>query len=79
MKMLNTEKALIDGGYRSYPAIQVHDEAIFVVYLDEFKDLIRLIPETMEINELFITITTGKEVGRNFGDRHETLDEMLGS
>ena len=69
MAMIEIQKKLIDGNYKSKMILQVHDELIFDVLENEFEEVVKLVKSTMEnIYKLSVPLKVSTDSGKNWYD-----------
>ena len=65
--MINLDKALVEGGYKTKMLLQVHDEIVLEVPNDELVAMKALVKETMEAAvELAVPLIADENDGRKW-------------
>lgn len=65
--MINLDKALVDGGFKTKMLLQVHDEIILEAPKDELEAIEKLVKETMESAiELSVPLVADESVGQTW-------------
>jgi DNA polymerase-1 len=69
--MINIQKILKDGNYKSKMLLQVHDELVFDIYKEELETLKPIIKHEMEnAFKISIPLTVEMDMGDNWLDAH---------
>ena len=67
--MINVDKLLEDGNYKTKMVLQIHDELIFKIHKDEIDSLLPLIKQTMEnVKQIGVPLVVEGGCGKTFFD-----------